>query len=96
MDLPLHENDLAEAACSKRTCSIVTVPKYRRSRCCVFQRTARSARRRGVLETKYVLRSEIGRNPVYEFLTDEGPFGDSPGVGAPLAAGLSKRSRHSG
>ncbi len=42
-----------------------------------------------MLETKYVLRSEIGRNPVYEFLTDEGPVSViHPGVGAPLAAGF--------
>jgi uridine phosphorylase len=43
----------------------------------------------GLLEIKYELRSEIGRNPVYEFQTDEGPVSVMhPGVGAPLAAGF--------
>ena len=37
----------------------------------------------------YVLHSEIGHNPVYEFVTDEGPVTVvHPGVGAPLAAGF--------
>jgi len=36
-----------------------------------------------------VLRSEIGRNPIYQYLTDEGPVSViHPGVGAPLAAGF--------
>lgn len=41
----------------------------------------------GVLRPIYTLRSEIGRNPVYEFTTDRGSVAVvHPGVGAPLAA----------
>jgi len=89
MELPLHENDLAEPGSSKRTCSIKTAPTYRSGRAVLLQRVARRIGAEGVLETKYVLRSEIGRNPIYQYLTDEGPVSViHPGVGAPLAAGF--------
>lgn len=43
----------------------------------------------GRLREVYTLRSEIGRNPVYEFTTPAGPVTVvHPGVGAPLAAGI--------
>ncbi|HVB71295.1 MAG TPA: nucleoside phosphorylase [Acidimicrobiales bacterium] len=43
----------------------------------------------GRLREVYTLRSEIGRNPVYEFTTPRGPVTVvHPGVGAPLAAGV--------
>ena len=44
---------------------------------------------RGELLPRYELRSEMGRNPVYEFATDHGTVAVvHPGVGAPLAAGV--------
>ena len=90
MDLPLHEDDLAEAGVleahmlHRHGADIPPVAVL-----CFFNELLDQLAADGVLETKYVLRSEIGRNPVYEFLTDEGPVSViHPGVGAPLAAGF--------
>ena len=90
MDLPLHEDDLAEPGVleahmlHRHGADISPVAVL-----CFFNELLEELAAEGVLETKYVLRSEIGRNPVYEFLTDEGPVSVvHPGVGAPLAAGF--------
>jgi len=40
---------------------------------CFFNELLDELAAEGVLETRYVLRSEIGRNPIYQYLTDEGP-----------------------
>src|ERR1700691_1925609 len=90
MDLPLHEDDLAEPSVleahmlHRHGLEISPVAVL-----CFFNELLDQLAAEGVLETKYVLRSEIGRNPIYEFLTDEGPVSViHPGVGAPLAAGF--------
>ena len=90
MDLPLHENDLAEPGVleahmlHRRGADVSPVAVL-----CFFNELLDQLADEGVLETRYVLRSEIGRNPLYEFVTDEGPVSViHPGVGAPLAAGF--------
>ena len=56
---------------------------------CFFNELLEQLEGEGVLTVKYVLRSEIGRNPIYEFETNEGTVAVvHPGVGAPLAAGF--------
>src|ERR1700722_20923584 len=90
MDLPLLEDDLSEPAVleahmlHRHGADISPVAVL-----CFFNDLLEQSAQDGLLETKYVLRSEIGHNPVYEFLTDEGPVSVvHPGVGAPLAAGF--------
>ncbi|MGB8197520.1 MAG: nucleoside phosphorylase [Acidimicrobiales bacterium] len=90
MDLPLHEDDLAEPGVleahmlHRHGAAIPSVAVL-----CFFNELLDDLAVEGVLETKYVLRSEIGRNPVYEYVSDEGPVSViHPGVGAPLAAGF--------
>jgi uridine phosphorylase len=90
MELPLHEDDLAEPSVldarmlHRHGAEIPPVAVL-----CFFNELLDQLAADGVLEVKYELRSEIGRNPVYEFLTDEGPVSVMhPGVGAPLAAGF--------
>jgi uridine phosphorylase len=90
MELPLHEDDLAEPGVleahmlHRHGAEIAPVAVL-----CFFNDLLEELAREGHLETKYILRSEIGHNPVYEFLTDEGPVSViHPGVGAPLAAGF--------
>src|SRR5580704_524194 len=90
MDLPLHEDDLAEPGVleahmlHRHGAEIPPVAVL-----CFFNELLEDLAAEGTLKTKYDLRSEIGRNPVYEFLTDEGPVSViHPGVGAPLAAGF--------
>ena len=90
MELPLVEDDLAEPGVleahmlHRHGAQIPPVAVL-----CFFNDLLEQLADEGVLETKYVLRSEIGRNPVYEFLSDEGPVSVMhPGVGAPLAAGF--------
>lgn len=56
---------------------------------CFFNEVLEQLAREGELVERYVLHSEIGRNPVYEFATPEGPIAVvHPGVGAPLAAAI--------
>ena len=90
MDLPLFENDLAESGVldaqllHRRESDVPPVAVL-----CFFNELLEELAAEGVLVTKYVLRSEIGRNPVYEYLSEEGPVAVMhPGVGAPLAAGF--------
>ncbi len=90
MDLPLHENDLAEPGVlearmlHRRGADVSPVALL-----CFFNELLEQLEGDGVLSVKYVLRSEIGRNPIYEFETDEGTVSVvHPGVGAPLAAGV--------
>jgi uridine phosphorylase len=90
VDLPLHENDLAEpGVLEARMLHPHDVDIPRVAVLCFFNELLDQLAEEGVLETKYVLRSEIGRNPIYQFQTDEGPVAVvHPGVGAPLAAGF--------
>jgi uridine phosphorylase len=90
MDLPLHEDDLGEPSVLEARMlhrhGVVVAPV---AVLCFFNELLDQLATDGLLEIKYELRSEIGRNPVYEFQTDEGPVSVMhPGVGAPLAAGF--------
>lgn len=54
---------------------------------CFFNELLDQLMSEGVLKPIYTLRSEIGSNPVYEFVTELGSVAVvHPGVGAPLAA----------
>ena len=90
MDLPLHEDDLAEPGVLEAHMlhrSGANVPPV--AVLCFFNELLEQLEGEGVLTVKYVLRSEIGRNPIYEFETNEGTVAVvHPGVGAPLAAGF--------
>jgi len=90
MELPLHENDLAEPGVLEAHMlhqDGAEIPAV--AVLCFFNELLDELAAEGVLETRYVLRSEIGRNPIYQYLTDEGPVSViHPGVGAPLAAGF--------
>jgi uridine phosphorylase len=90
VDLPLHEDDLAEPGVLEAHMlhrSAVSIPPV--AVLCFFNELLEQLERDGVLTVTYVLRSEIGRNPIYEFVTDEGTVAVvHPGVGAPLAAGF--------
>ncbi|MDE3065422.1 MAG: nucleoside phosphorylase [Acidobacteriota bacterium] len=56
---------------------------------CFFNDVLEGLASAGRLSEVYRLRSEIGHNPVYELVTDDGPVTVvHPGVGAPLAAGF--------
>jgi uridine phosphorylase len=90
VDLPLHEDDLAEPGVleahmlHRRGADVAPVAVL-----CFFNELLEQLEGEGVLSVKYVLRSEIGRNPIYEFATDDGTVCVvHPGVGAPLAAGF--------
>ena len=90
MDLPLTENDLAESAVleahmlHRRRADVPPVAVL-----CFFNDLLEQLVDEGQLVTRYELRSEIGRNPVYEFDSGEGNVAVvHPGVGAPLAAGF--------
>jgi uridine phosphorylase len=90
MELPLHEDDLAEPGVleahmlHRHGAQISPVAVL-----CFFNELLEELCADGVLTIKYELRSEIGRNPIYEFHTDDGPVSVMhPGVGAPLAAGF--------
>ncbi len=90
MDLPLHEDDLGESGVLEAHMlhrRDATVPEV--AVLCFFNELLEQLAAEGTLTTKYVLRSEIGQNPIYEFATDEGVVAVvHPGVGAPLAAGF--------
>jgi uridine phosphorylase len=90
VDLPLHENDLAEPGVLEAHMlhrSGANVPPV--AVLCFFNELLEQLEGEGVLTVKYVLRSEIGRNPIYEFESDAGTVSVvHPGVGAPLAAGF--------
>ena len=90
MDLALTEDDLAEPGVLEAHMihpgDVKLAPV---AVLCFFNELLERLANEGVLRTAYVLRSEIGRNPVYEFDTDEGTVCVvHPGVGAPLAAGF--------
>ena len=90
MDLALLENDLGEPGVLEAHMmhpAGVDVPKV--AVLCFFNDLLGQLANRSELVTKYELRSEIGRNPVYEFTTALGTVAVvHPGVGAPLAAGF--------
>ena len=90
MELPLDEDDLDEPGVleahmlHRRPVEIPPVAVL-----CFFNELLEQLCEEGTLTTKYVLRSEIGRNPVYEYATEHGAVAVvHPGVGAPLAAGF--------
>ena len=91
MDLPLHEDDLARAGRARSAHAAPSTERTSRpSRSCASStNSSSSSRAKASSRSKYVLRSEIGRNPVYEFADGRGPVAVvHPGVGAPLAAGF--------
>jgi uridine phosphorylase len=58
---------------------------------CFFNDLLEELHEDGQLEIIYTLRSEIGRNPVYQYHVDKRPVVVMhPGVGAPLAAGFTE------
>jgi uridine phosphorylase len=80
VDLPLHEDDLTEPGVLEAHMlhrNGANVPPV--AVLCFFNELLEKLEGEGLLSVKYVLRSEIGRNPIYEFQTDDG---------APLAAGF--------
>jgi uridine phosphorylase len=90
VELPLLENDLADPGVIEAHMlhpGESTVPQV--AVLCFFNELLEQLAREGALHTVYVLRSEIGHNPVYEFDTGRGTVAVlHPGVGAPLAAGF--------
>lgn len=92
MDLPLLEDDLSEAgivsaeamhAGARRVAPAAVL--------CFFNELLERLAAEGRLRPVYTLRSEIGVNPVYELDGDDGPVTVAhPGVGAPLAAGVTE------
>ena len=90
MDLPLLENDLAEPGVIEAHMLHPGAPNVPRvAVLCFFNELLEQLAAEGALRSVYVLRSEIGRNPVYEFDTGHGTVAVvHPGVGAPLAAGF--------
>src|ERR1700689_2805878 len=58
---------------------------------CFFNELLEQLAAEGVLKPVYSLRREIGRNPVYEYVSEYGTVSVvHPGVGAPLAAGITE------
>ena len=58
---------------------------------CFFNELLEQLAADGVLAPVYSLRSEIGSNPVYEYVSEYGTVSViHPGVGAPLAAGITE------
>src|ERR1700722_13178377 len=58
---------------------------------CFFNEVLEQLASEGVLKQVYTLRSEIGRNPVYEYVSEHGTVNVvHPGVGAPLAAAITE------
>jgi uridine phosphorylase len=58
---------------------------------CYFNELLEQLASEGVLKQVYTLRSEIGRNPVYEYVSEYGTVNVvHPGVGAPLAAAITE------
>lgn len=90
VEIPLLEDDLGEPGVVEAHMmhrGEVDMPKV--AVLCFFNELLEQLSVEGGLTVKYVLRSEIGRNPVYEYQTDEGPVAVvHPGVGAPLAAAI--------
>jgi uridine phosphorylase len=90
VELPLFENDLDETGVVEAHMMHrhdVDIPRV--AVLCFFNELLEQLADEGRLTVKYVLHSEIGRNPVYEYMTDEGPVAVvHPGVGAPLAAAI--------
>jgi uridine phosphorylase len=92
VDLPLFEDDLAEAGLIEATMlhrRDVSLPAV--AVLCFFSDVLDRLSESGELVERYRLRSEMGVNPVYEMMTPAGPVAVvHPGVGAPLAAGFAE------
>ena len=90
MDLPLLEDDLGEPGVIEA--HMMHAPQLKVPAVavlCFFNELLERLAREGELTERYVLQSEIGRNPVYEYRTERGAVAIvHPGVGAPLAAGV--------
>lgn len=88
INLPLYEDDSGEPGVIQphmfhsKSASIPRVAVL-----CFFNELLEQLANEGTLRPVYTLRSEIGRNPVYEFTDERGSVAVvHPGVGAPLAA----------
>lgn len=90
MDVALFEDDLAEPG-------VIEAPMLHRRAVelprvavlCFFNDLLEQLRDEGRLVKRYVLHSEIGTNPVYEYQSDAGVVAVvHPGVGAPFAAAV--------
>ncbi len=88
--LPLFENDLGEPGVIQGHMlhsKDVVIPHV--AVLCFFNELLEQLANENVLTPIYTLRSEIGKNHVYEFTSDFGTVAVvHPGVGAPLAAGF--------
>jgi len=90
-DLPLFEDDLSEPGVFEASTLHQPRDIPRVAVLCFFNDVLDQLRADGSIKEIHALRSEIGRNPVYEMSTSRGPVVVMhPGVGAPLAAGFTE------
>ena len=89
--IALLEDDLHEAGVFEATAihKQISIPGC--AVLCFFSELLERLVAQGELEIIYTLRSEVGRNPVYQLQTDLGPVVVvHPGLGAPMAAGFTE------
>ena len=89
--IALTEDDLGEPGVFEATTlhSPLAIPRC--AVLCFFNELLDRLALEGELEPIYTLRSEVGRNPVYQFQTDLGAVVVvHPGLGAPMAAGFTE------
>jgi len=90
-DVPLLEDDLGEPGVFEATTLHQPRDIPRVAVLCFFNDVLDQLRSDGEIQEIHALRSEIGRNPVYEMSTPHGSVVVMhPGVGAPLAAGFTE------
>jgi len=89
--LPLLENDLTESGVIEATIMHEPIDVPPTAVLCFFNDLLAQLHEDGELSVAYTLRSEIGRNPVYIYEVDGRAVTVAhPGVGAPLAAGITE------
>ena len=89
LDTPLLEHDPDPVALLNAQDHLPRLDIASRCVVCFFQDVLTGLKQAGELEQVYILRSEIGPNPVYEMTMDGRRLTVfHPGVGAPLAAGF--------
>ncbi len=92
-DLPIFEDNLDEPGVIEARLLHEPQPFAPVAVLCFFNDLLRSLVERGVLTRRYTLRSEIGSNHVYEVVLDGRPVCVlHPGVGAPLAVGITEEA----
>ncbi len=92
-DLPLFEDDLDEPGVIEARLLHQPQPLAPIAVLCFFNDLLRSLVERGALTRRYTLRSEIGSNNVYEIDVDGRTVCVlHPGVGAPLAVGITEEA----